>query len=364
MTRNIGSRYSDLFDEISMTLESLLAGADKDWVHIPTYLSVVKIVSRYTARFFVGPELSSNKEFTKLMEYYAAHVPKDGATLSRLPSWLRPVVSRTLFDTRGKAKDIEEYLRPIITKRLERDIDSDDFDPDSNNMITWLWRTANEGQRTIYDIAIRLVWLDIASIITTSTVLTHILFDLATYNLYIEPLREEISTIVETEGWNKVSMEKMRKLDSFMKESHRLNGSGFVMTRRLAMSDFSFSDGTFIPKGTNFVVAGRGINQDERYYENPQEFQGFRFADKDPLKWQMTAINSEFMLFGIGRSACPGRFFAVAEMKTVIAQILLNYDIKLTEEKAGRPQSLHVAGLVHPSRTAKISLKKRVFTKE
>ena len=34
--------------------------------------------------------LGSNKEFTKLMEYYAAHVPKDGATLSRLPSWLRP----------------------------------------------------------------------------------------------------------------------------------------------------------------------------------------------------------------------------------------------------------------------------------
>jgi len=29
------------------------------------------------------------------------------------------------------------------------------------------------------------------------------------------------------------------------------------------MSDFSFSDGLFIPKGTNFVVAGRGINQDE-----------------------------------------------------------------------------------------------------
>jgi len=92
-----------------------------------------------------------------------------------------------------------------------------------------------------------------------------------------------------------------------------------VMTRRLAMSDFSFSDGTFIPKGTNFVVAGRGINQDEvsfilpnfglhsrpfqRYYDNPQEFQGFRFADQDPLKWQMTSINPEFMLFGLGRSA-------------------------------------------------------------
>ena len=90
--------------------------------------------------------------------------------------------------------------------------------------------------------------------------------------------------IVEAEGWTKISMEKMRKLDSFMKESHRLNGSGFgkkivttwvtiqitqiffffsVTTRRLAMNDFSFSDGLFIPKGTSFVVAGRGINQDE-----------------------------------------------------------------------------------------------------
>jgi len=62
------------------------------------------------------------------------------------------------------------------------------------------------------------------------------------------------------------------------------------------------------------------------------------------------------------KNISPGRFFAVAEMKTVIAQILLNYDIKLTDEEAGRPQSLHIAGLVHPSRTGKVSLKKRVLT--
>jgi hypothetical protein len=29
------------------------------------------------------------------------------------------------------------------------------------------------------------------------------------------------------------------------------------------MSDFTFSDGTMIPKGTVLSVAGRGINQDE-----------------------------------------------------------------------------------------------------
>jgi len=55
--------------------------------------------------------------------------------------------------------------------------------------------------------------------------LTNVIFNLATYASYIEPLREEISTIVEAEGWSKTSIEKMRKLDSFFKESHRVHGS-------------------------------------------------------------------------------------------------------------------------------------------
>jgi len=55
--------------------------------------------------------------------------------------------------------------------------------------------------------------------------LTNVIFNLATYSSYIEPLRGEISTIVEAEGWSRKSIEKMRKLDSFFKESHRVHGS-------------------------------------------------------------------------------------------------------------------------------------------
>lgn len=42
---------------------------------------------------------------------------------------------------------------------------------------------------------------------------------------YIEPLREEISSIVRTEGWTKAAIDNMQKLDSFIKESQRLHGS-------------------------------------------------------------------------------------------------------------------------------------------
>ncbi|KAF5350114.1 hypothetical protein D9756_009061 [Leucocoprinus leucothites] len=358
MTKNIGARYPDVLDEMNKTLESLLAGADKDWLHLTAFPSALQIVSRLSARFFSGPVLSSNPKYTEIMEKFAVHVVKDGGMLSLLPGWLRPFVSRIQFDTEGNIREIEEYLRPILAERLERG-DMENPDADSNDLITWLWNAAPEAQRTLHDIAIRIIWLNVAAIRTTSAILTHVLFDLAIYKSYIEPLREEISTIVEAEGWNKVSIEKMKKLDSFMKESQRVHGSDAVMSDRLAVSDFTFSDGTFIPKGTRFAVAGHAINHDKRIYSNPYEFQGFRYVDMDPSKWQLASLSLEFMGFGIGKRACPGRFFAATELKTAVARILLDYDIKLTDEKAGRPKDF-LGMFMEPGAKAKFSFKRRV----
>ena len=38
-------------------------------------------------------------------------------------------------------------------------------------------------------------------------------------------LRDEVETIVAAEGWSKSSMGKMQKLDSFLRESQRYNGT-------------------------------------------------------------------------------------------------------------------------------------------
>ena len=51
---------------------------------------------------------------------------------------------------------------------------------------------------------------------------THALYNLAAYPQYLEPLREEVESVVAVDGWSKASMAKMRKLDSFLKESMRL----------------------------------------------------------------------------------------------------------------------------------------------
>jgi hypothetical protein len=46
---------------------------------------------------------------------------------------------------------------------------------------------------------------------------------LATYPEYVQPLREEIETVIQEQGWSKASISEMTKLDSFVKEMMRLS---------------------------------------------------------------------------------------------------------------------------------------------
>ena len=81
------------------------------------------------------------------------------------------------------------------------------------------------------------------------------------------------------------------------------------MVRR-AMQDFTFSDGTFIPKGTYVSVASIATHTDSEFYENPHEFNPWRFSDmrdNDPegegTKHQIVNAKPEFVFFGLGRHA-------------------------------------------------------------
>jgi hypothetical protein len=50
------------------------------------------------------------------------------------------------------------------------------------------------------------------------------LYDLAVHPEYVKEMREEADAVIEEHGWTKAAMQKMRKIDSFLKESQRVNG--------------------------------------------------------------------------------------------------------------------------------------------
>jgi len=41
---------------------------------------------------------------------------------------------------------------------------------------------------------------------------------------YQKPLREEVIAVIKEEGWTKAGVDKMHKIDSFLRETQRLDG--------------------------------------------------------------------------------------------------------------------------------------------
>ena len=68
------------------------------------------------------------------------------------------------------------------------------------------------------------VGLALAAIHTTSNLITNVVYDLAAYPEYIEPLREEIKAVLAEDGsLMKTSLLKLKLMDSVIKESQRIN---------------------------------------------------------------------------------------------------------------------------------------------
>jgi cytochrome P450 len=119
--------------------------------------------------------------------------------------------------------------------------------------------------------------------------------------------------------------------------------------------DITLSDGTFLPKGTFVAANAYQINHDPAVIlsdSDPSVFDGLRYykmrnnlmktdiEEKDVLgKHQFVSVSTGSMMFGYGRHACPGRFFAGNEIKLLLAKILLQYDLRMPESETGRYES-------------------------
>lgn len=107
---------------------------------------------------------------------------------------------------------------------------------------------------------------------------------------------------------------------------------------RKSLKPYMFADGTLIPEGTFLAVPCDAVHLDAQKYRNPDKFDEGRYirrrqsSSSNIPRDQLVTATPDFLAWGYGRAVCPGRFFAAAVMKLIMAHIILNYDIRLAED--------------------------------
>ncbi|KAF8637705.1 hypothetical protein AX16_010780 [Volvariella volvacea WC 439] len=362
LNRNLAVCFPDLYDEIKLVASELIPPTD-DWLPIPAYNTIMRIICRSSNRIFVGPPFCRDLDYCKLNEEFTLQVVIAGTILMCFPSFLRPLAARFFTNVESCIQRGIRHLGPMIRDRVEQEENYGKERADRpNDLVSWLLDYAQPHQREERDLVVRILTANLAAIHTTTMASTHILYDIASRPEYVEPLREEIQDVIDKEGWTKAAMDKMNKLDSFIRESQRISGTGALVMVRKALKDFTFSDGTTVPAGHFAAVCAIAVHHDPKNYEDPYSFRAFRFADlrqqeDESLKHQAANPSLDWLTFGSGRHACPGRFMAINQIKAMFAHMLLNYDMKTVD--GVRPKDIEFGQTNMPNPKAKILFRKR-----
>ena len=134
------------------------------------------------------------------------------------------------------------------------------------------------------------------------------------------------------------------------------------------MKPHTLSDGKVLAPSTYIAVASAPMAVSSQYHSSPDTFNGFRFhfqrqesGGGSTSAHQVTSTGLGTLMFGHGKYACPGRFFASLEVKLVLAHIIRCYDLKLMEGAASRPENICFADANLPDAKQVIMFRKRDY---
>ncbi|KAI1281074.1 cytochrome P450 monooxygenase [Xylaria sp. FL0933] len=371
LTQKFWGLLPELEEEISYALRTELPQC-KDWTPVTIQPRILRIVALLTGRVFVGPELNRNEEWIATSCGFMKDIYVAGGAIFQYSHIMRPFAARFLVPAVKRVWAHEATARRLLVPIMEQRRRNEESDPNYQKPNDWMqWLMDNnekeEKPHTFAELAHVHLLLCFAALHTSTMAVTHLLFDLAARQEYIEPLREEQYAVARESGCthSKSSYLKMVKMDSFVKESQRLNPPSMLTYARLVMKDFTLSNGLKLPRGTYMVIPAGPVSLDDDNWESADEFRGFRFSDmrsrskEEAHKYQYATITPSALHFGHGRLGCPGRFFAGYEFKAIIARFIDNFDIKLVDEKSGRPANKTVGAAILLDPSLQLMFRKR-----
>ncbi|KAJ3545459.1 hypothetical protein NM208_g2495 [Fusarium decemcellulare] len=339
--KNLNQALGGLTQALSSECKAVLKGnlqSTKDWKETKFIMTATQIAARLSARVFLGERLCHNKDWIEISIRFTVVMMKAQDALRSWPLFLRPFVHYFIPELIYLKRLIRD-ARKIIEPELEIRMAARPEVTKPEDSLSWL-DDVRAGRP--FDVVSGQLFLTVAAIHTTSVVMTALMYDLVKNPEYIDLLRQEaISVYAEDKEWRKSAVE-------------------YSWPKR-AEDSIILSDGIFIPKGAHITMPTYHMRDPKVFGVNADRFDGHRFLRMrqrpgEENRWQFVSTSPEFLSFGHGTHACPGRFFASNEIKIAMVQLLLNFDWRV----AGNPPESRFASRFVPDPATLVAYRSRI----
>ncbi|KAK3375572.1 cytochrome P450 [Lasiosphaeria ovina] len=350
-------------------------GTGTDWHAFPLYSTAQEVVARTNAASLLGPELAADRRWLNASQRFPMAVMVAVFVCHAVPRLLRPVVSLLAF---VPAWGLYWYMRMLLRPTVERDLRAQrgevegdtgpDQKPPASKFPVTSWLTARyqgesggkeqgDGALLMSQMLHDYVVIAFESTASTAATIYFILAELVSRPELVQELRDEITQAADLDG--------LRKLDSVMRESSRVNIFNYLTLFRRLQQPVQLSLGPTLPRGSLICVDAQHITASAALWgDAPEQFDGLRFfrLRQQPgheALHQFTSLGSDAPGWGGGAQACPGRVFAANTIKTVLAHLLMHYDIALPPGDGKPKRNSMPNGTMAPDMNARIMLRKR-----
>lgn len=196
-------------------------------MRFPVHDTIARIVSRIFARISVGLPLCRDEEWLHINEKHTYDVFATVIILRMLPKYLHPIVVWFLpssYKLHRHVQRAKQLIGPIVKERRKTESQAGHLQEKPNDVLQWMMDAATEDEGKPDKLAHQQLNLTLAAVHTTTAAITHALLDLCAYPEYLATLREEVDGVYDNEEkWGKSTLDKLEKMDSFLKESQRHN---------------------------------------------------------------------------------------------------------------------------------------------
>ncbi|KAF3759878.1 cytochrome P450 [Cryphonectria parasitica EP155] len=341
LTQSLGVVTPDLVDETTHAVHDIL-GDDGNWHSMTIKQDMLQLIARMSSRVFLGHELCRNQHWLRIARDHSVEVMTAARILFTVNPLLRPIKQLFLepcVRLRRARDEAHDLIQPVVEQRralVRKALAAGSKPPRKTDSISWMYETARDKSEQV-DYSGNQLMLMMVSIHTTTEQLSQTLVNLLANPHLIQPLRDEIASVVGAEGWSKTALHNMRLMDAFLRESSRFNPLSHVSMNRRVVRPMTLSTGEKLPVGAIVMISDNYA--DPTLYADPDKFDPYRYIaarEANPHSNYHVSLTPSHMGFGYGAHACPGRFLASNMMKIAMAFMVMNYDWRVGAELRAR----------------------------